>query len=261
MKSYQVFILFLAVITPTTSNTHIFGGRCSKQDPNVDACLLRSFNNLLDYLKSGAPDFGLEESDEIVIDELSIALGGGPDGYRATFKDIHATGVNNMTITNVRSDLETHQFQLTMFGPHISAKARYRSSGVLLLVRASGGGDYWGEYDGVKAKVYFRGSPYTRNGRTYLKLQQLKLDFSVKGIQMGVENLDNSNSVLQAALNLFINTNAQELLKEMKPALKRDLAEKMSRFLDRILAKIPYDDWINEEETEEAEEEEEEEEK
>lgn len=45
-----------------------------------------------------------------------------------------------------RSDLETHQFQLTMFGPHISARARYRSSGVLLLVRASGGGDYWGEY-------------------------------------------------------------------------------------------------------------------
>ncbi|XP_038209389.1 protein takeout [Zerene cesonia] len=262
MKSYQVFVLFIAaVIAPTTSNTQIFGGRCSKQDPNVDACLLRSFNNLLDYLKSGAPELGLEESDEIVIDELSIALGGGPDGYRATFKDIHATGVNNMTITNVRSDLETHQFQLTMFGPHISAKARYRSSGVLLLVRASGGGDYWGEYDGVKAKVYFRGAPYTRNGRTYLKLQQLKLDFSVKGIQMGVENLDNSNSVLQAALNLFINTNAQELLKEMKPALKRDLAEKMSRFLDRILAKIPYDDWINEEEAEEEEEEEEEEKK
>lgn len=56
-----------------------------------------------------------------------------------------------------------------------------------------------------------------------------------------------SNSFLpitEAALNLFINTNAQELLKEMKPELKRDLAEKMSRFLERILEHIPYDDWI-----------------
>ncbi|CAK1548665.1 unnamed protein product [Leptosia nina] len=256
---YCIFILFVAaVITPSASDySHIFGERCSKQDPNVDACLLRSFNNVLNYLKSGAPELGLDESDEIVIDELSIALGGGPDGYRASFKDIHATGVNNMSITNVRSDLETHQFQLTLFGPHISAKARYRSSGVLLLVRASGGGDYWGEYDGVKAKVYFRGVPYTRKGRTYLKLQQLKLDFSVKDIQMGVENLDHSSTVLQAALNLFINTNAQELLKEMKPELKRDLAEKMSRFLDRILAKIPYDEWISDEDEEEEEEEEE----
>ncbi|KAI8430222.1 hypothetical protein MSG28_000566 [Choristoneura fumiferana] len=172
----------------------MFGGRCSRQDPNVDACLLRSFNSLAEYLKGGAPELGIEEAEPIVIDELSIALGGGPDGYRATFKDIHATGVSNMTITNVRSDLESHQFQLTLFGPHISARARYRSSGVLLLVRASGGGDYWGEYE--------------------------------------------------AALNLFINTNAQELLKEMKPELKRDLADKMSRFLARILDHIPYDDWI-----------------
>ncbi|RVE46851.1 hypothetical protein evm_008496 [Chilo suppressalis] len=223
---------------------YMFGGRCSQRDPNVDACLLRSFNNLLEYLKGGAPEFDIEESEPIVIDELSIALGGGPDGYRATFKDIQATGASNMTITNVRSDLESHQFQLTMFGPHISARARYRSSGVLLLVRASGGGDYWGEYDGVKAKVYFRGVPYDRDGRTYLKLQQLKLDFSVRDIQMGVENLHNSNAVLQAALNLFINSNAQELLKEMKPQLKQDLASKMSRFLERILQHIPYDEWI-----------------
>ncbi|GBP66848.1 Circadian clock-controlled protein [Eumeta japonica] len=222
----------------------MLGGRCSREDPNVDACLLRSFNSLAEYLKGGAPEFGIEEGEPIIIDELSIALGGGPDGYRATFKDIHATGASNMTITNVRSDLDSHQFQLTMWGPHISTRARYRSSGVLLLVRASGGGDYWGEYDGVKAKVYFRGEPYERDGRTYLRLKQLKLDFSVKDIKMGVENLHNGNAVLQAALNLFINTNAQELLKEMKPELKRDLGAKMSRFLNRILEKIPYDDWI-----------------
>ncbi|XP_045542492.1 uncharacterized protein LOC106707782 [Papilio machaon] len=244
MKRFQALLVFAAVITTGTSNTSMFGERCSRQDPDVDECLLRSFNSLVEYLKGGAPELGIEESDSILIDELSIALGGGPDGYRATFKDIQASGVNNMTITNVRSDLETHQFQLTLYGPHISARARYRSSGVLLLVRASGGGDYWGEYDGVKAKVYFRGTPYTRNKRTYLKLQQLKLDFSVKDIQMGVENLQNSNAVLQAALNLFINTNAQELLKEMKPELRRDLAAKMSHFLERILDQIPYDDWV-----------------
>lgn len=30
--------------------------------------------------------------------------------------------------------------------PRINVKAQYRSSGVLILVRASGAGDYWGEY-------------------------------------------------------------------------------------------------------------------
>ncbi|CAH0722881.1 unnamed protein product, partial [Brenthis ino] len=247
MERYAVlFFVFIALFAPSSSNSNVFGGRCSKEDEEVDACLLKSFNNLIDHLKSGSPELGVKQSDSILLDELSIALGGGPDGYRATFKDINASGVDDVSITNVRSDLDTYQFQLTLSIPHISVTARYRSSGLLLLVRASGGGDYWGEYENVKAKVYFRGEPYKRGGKTYLKLKQLKLDFSVKDIKMGVENLQNSNSVLQAALNLFINTNSQELLKEMKPQLKGDLAEKMSRFIERILEKISYDDLVEE---------------
>lgn len=39
----------------------MFGERCSRQDPEVDECLLRSFNSLVDYLKGGAPELGIEE--------------------------------------------------------------------------------------------------------------------------------------------------------------------------------------------------------
>lgn len=44
--------------------------------------------------------------------------------------------------------------------PHIRVKAQYRSSGVLILVKASGAGDYWGEYGKanhitfIKIKIY-----------------------------------------------------------------------------------------------------------
>lgn len=47
---------------------------------------------------------------------------------------------------NFRTDLDTLQFQLSFFIPKIMAQARYRSSGVLIMVKASGGGEYWGEY-------------------------------------------------------------------------------------------------------------------
>lgn len=49
-----------------------------------------------------------------------------------------------------RSDLNTMQFQLSFTIPKISAYAKYRSSGVLIMVQASGGGDYWGEYGNNK---------------------------------------------------------------------------------------------------------------
>lgn len=38
----------------------------------------------------------------VLIDEIGISLGSGPDGYRATFRDIEAFGVSNLTLTNVR---------------------------------------------------------------------------------------------------------------------------------------------------------------
>lgn len=50
---------------------------------------------------------------------------------------------------------------------------------------------------------------------------------------------------IEAALNLFINSNSQELLKEMKPALRTKLTLVIRNFMDRLFAKIPLDEWIN----------------
>lgn len=47
----------------------------------------------------------------------------------------------------------------------------------------------------------------------------------------------------EAALNLFINTNAQELLKEMKPSLRTKLTDLMTEFMDRLFEKIPIEQW------------------
>lgn len=38
----------------------------------------------------------------MIVDEISIVLGSGPDGYRATFRNIEAYGVSNLTLTNIR---------------------------------------------------------------------------------------------------------------------------------------------------------------
>lgn len=53
-----------------------------------------------------------------------------------------------------RSDIESLQFQMTFDIPRIQVKAQYRSSGVLILVQASGAGEYWGEYR--KCAIYVK---------------------------------------------------------------------------------------------------------
>lgn len=121
--------------------------------------------------------------------------------------------------------------------PHIRVRAQYRSSGVLILVKASGAGDYWGEYgiqswfevissenfthfgfhnskiDGVRAKIYFKAVPVDQqDGLTYLRVEEAKMDFSVKSIQMGVDNVAGGNSVIRMYPSQFISSNGNLLI-------------------------------------------------
>ncbi|CAG9859245.1 unnamed protein product [Phyllotreta striolata] len=235
---------FIALFVCSVAQNFYFIKSCYKDDENVNACIRQSTNFLIANIRRGIPELDIYDPEPIVIDQIQLALGTGPDGYRATFRDIEAYGVSNITVTAVRSDISTNQYQFTMYIPKITAKARYESSGVLILVQASGGGNYWGEYEGVKIKAYLRGAPKEINGRQYLTVQQMKMDFSVKDIKMGVDGIHNGNTVLQAALNLFINSNSQELLKEMKPHLKKKLLVLMRNFADKIFSTVPYDSFL-----------------
>jgi hypothetical protein len=51
--------------------------------------------------------------------------------------------------------------------------------------------------EGVKVKVYFQAQAHRVKGRTFLQVEDMKMDFSVKDIKMGIENLHNGNTVLR----------------------------------------------------------------
>lgn len=74
-----------------------------KDDPDVNLCIQSSCNNFVGHMRSGIPELELERPEPITIDEIGISLGNQPNAYRATFRDIKAYGISNMTVTNVRS--------------------------------------------------------------------------------------------------------------------------------------------------------------
>lgn len=50
----------------------------------------------------GIPELGIGDVEPVTIDEIHLSLGSGPNGYRATFRDIEAFGVSNLTVNSVR---------------------------------------------------------------------------------------------------------------------------------------------------------------
>lgn len=45
-------------------------------------------------------------------------------------------------------------------------------------------------------------------------------------------------------MNLFINSNAQELLREMKPQLKDKLTVLLLNFMENLFSRVPFDEWV-----------------
>lgn len=53
-----------------------------------------------------------------------------------------------------------------------------------------------------------------------------------------------SSTSAEAAMNLFINSNAQELLREMKPQLKDKLTVLLLNFMENLFSRVPFDEWV-----------------
>lgn len=100
--------------------------QCPRDEAAINECLRDSGNKLVHYLQKGIPELDIyevrlylllnifptsshylslsasQQIEPVVIDEIGIVLGSGPDGYRALFRNIQAFGVSNITVTNVR---------------------------------------------------------------------------------------------------------------------------------------------------------------
>jgi hypothetical protein len=86
-----------------------------------------------------------KNSTRLIPESRSCTLNSTNENVRTRIK-YEVSSITPQRAPCFRTDLDSLQFQLSFYIPKISARAHYKSSGVLIMVQASGGGDYWGEY-------------------------------------------------------------------------------------------------------------------
>lgn len=114
------------------------------------------------------------------------------------------------------------------------------------------------------AKVY--GKAVQRNGDTYMDIEKMTIDFTMKNARFKVKDNVNSQNVLGKmsnfgsyfcqtktkriyfcsgeAINQFLNTNANELVKEMRPAASQSIAKLFKNILNQAFSRIPMSQWL-----------------
>lgn len=91
--------------------TASFIQKCSRSDPQLNACLRDSFNGLKPYLISGIPEINLPPMEPLKIDLLGIENNAGNIRIKGLFTNVVNSGASNFTVKEVRSDFNVSLFK------------------------------------------------------------------------------------------------------------------------------------------------------
>lgn len=84
----------------------------------------------------------------------------------------------------------------------MTIQARYTSSGVLLIIPASGAGDFDAVLDGVVAEVKGQTSSTERDGKNFLHVDSLVMELNVKKVRMHIARVFKNNRILSEFGNI-----------------------------------------------------------
>ena len=76
------------------------------------------------------------------MDTLALQLTEGQQGYKITLKNMEVFGASNFQVKSMKLSENGEPFSAKIAIPKLKIEAKYTSSGVLLIIPASGGGDF-----------------------------------------------------------------------------------------------------------------------
>lgn len=218
--------------------------QCRSADPALVECIKGSLHHLKPWLKTGIPEIQMPSSEPFIMDSLSLALTGGPNGYRINLKDMEVYGASNFTVKSIKLSEGSQPFEAVIIIPKLVIKAKYTSSGVLIIIPASGGGEFNAVFEGVTANVKGKMSTREKPNGVFLHVDGLLLDLNVKKPRLSVAKIFNNNRILTEATNLFLKENGHEILKAMQPQLQKKLSAEFTGISNTLLNNVPRNNFL-----------------
>ncbi|XP_016975334.1 uncharacterized protein LOC108041812 [Drosophila rhopaloa] len=240
MKSVCLVIVIQALWI-VSAETPAYIKQCRRDDPKLVDCFIGAIEHLKPYLANGIPDIQLPSVEPFKMDTLALQLTEGPQGYKITLKNMEAFGASNFQVKSLKLSDGSEPFKAKIVMPKLKIEAKYTSSGVLLILPASGGGDFHANFEGVSADLTGKTSKHAAKGGNYLHIDALSLVLDVKDVKMSISGAFNNNRILLEATNLFLRENSQVVLEAMQAQLQKKLASEFGKLANQLLKNVPIE--------------------
>lgn len=229
----------ISYATPTNQSVPPYVKQCREDDPKLIECFIDSLHHVRPFIAKGIPEIEMPSVEPFRMDELSLSLTTGPNGYRVTLRDLDIFGVSNFTVQKLKLGNAGTPFEARIKIPELKINSKYSSSGVLIILPASGNGTFHAVLSDITALLKGRAVSQERDEGRFLHVEALTLDLNIKTVRMHVKKIFNNNRILTEATNLFLRENGHEVLKAMMPQLRGKLANVFKRIANQLLTHVP----------------------
>ncbi|CAH1636533.1 unnamed protein product [Spodoptera littoralis] len=241
-----LLILFINIFVSSAFSMELpsYISSCSRNDPNLNDCALKSARDSLHQFSQGDAERGLQPLDPLYVAEMTVYIP-NKQGFKVTFKDNYFTGLSKLHLENLKFDLENKMI-LTDALVTLDVKNTYDLSGKVLLIPVKSNGDsaihlkntllhirFWYEHvEGADGKIHW-------------KIYKHDIKYEVEKASFRLENLLN-DPTLGDQINRILNEMWREIVAEVGPSICQSLSTAVVENLSVLLEQVPYDELLPE---------------
>ncbi|XP_053667171.1 uncharacterized protein LOC128716272 [Anopheles marshallii] len=214
--------------------------RCKQEDGN---CLLEAITATFRNFHKGVPEIGLVPLDPLRIDKMDIVQGDGPINIVLNFKKVDLTGFQHAQIKKASGFTSNPtKMDLNLIVPVASLVGGYRINGKVLILPIQGEGSSNMTMVNCDISLKWTGKLVDRNGKQFYQVEKFKVHFDTSRFYMDFSNLFNGDRALGDNMNVFLNDNWQDILKELKPAISAAFTKIFDAVVSNVFNKVPYNE-------------------
>ena len=212
---------------------------CKKDDPRMNDCLKIAIEEAVHDLVGGNPSLGVFPLDPMHFDTVSIDQGHGPVSIKLDFKHLEIIGVKDLKITNLKTDWK--EMHVDFIVPAVIAVGTYNVTGQVLILPIQGNGFCNLTFTNFSGSGQLKFKEIQKNDKKYYQISHFDFIFDAEKMDILLENLFNGDKALGDNMNVFLNQNWPEILKELRPAVSKAFSSAFKEVGNRVFSKVPLE--------------------
>lgn len=221
---------------------------CKRSIPKFGECFLGSVQSAIPVLMKGIPKIGIPPVDPLFLERLEIGQGSGPVSIDLKLANASIHGLKNAVVRSVKLDIDNYALGPAIFDitDRVTIVGKYNIKGKVMILPIVGSGNC--NITLIRPTLELReirGKPFDKNGKTYMTIEKVILTITkVEKMYISLENLFNGNKELSDQMNIFLNENWSDILKELMPAIEGALQAVVKEIGSRLFNKVAYEEFF-----------------